>query len=326
MNIELLKPKWGLLVSTEELNNYRAIRITSECIPDLFIGTDENGFRCLILFIPIVLVEHLNISEKEKLQIIYLKSKNVIIIRLNDPEFKDLFNDLIISLYQIIKDLEEPKEYSKQLVNGFYKWSEFFRDKNKNNLSPSEIKGLFGELFFLNEILKESNSESINRITESWKGPFDTTHDFIFETKNIEIKTKLLSKESVKISSEYQLELEFDKGLELLVISVIVDLNKGQSINDLLRQIQTQVRNNFGDLSILYSALKQKGLTIENTKQYNNYRYLVDHSCHYDCTKIGFPKLSFTTIPRAISKLNYSLRVRPLEDFIIKKTTYQNGN
>ena len=320
MNINDLKLKWSNISKVKD--GFKALRITAKCIPDLFIGVDKNGYRCLILFIPMNVEVKLNGVDKEKLRLEYIKSKNVISIRLNDPDFQDLFNDLVFSLHSKIKDIKEANEYTSQLIQGFYKWAEFFADKHKYELSREEIKGLFGELFMLNEYLNESTPSNINNVLNSWKGPFDTAHDFIFDYKDIEIKTKELTKPIVRISSEHQFENEFDKGLELLVVSVQMDLVEGRSIQDLLLLAIGIIRKNNGDLAILYNAIKQKGLTVNNSKDYNNHRFIVDVTHLYDCMAVGFPKLSVSNIPDQISNLDYLLRVNSLGEFMIEEKKY----
>lgn len=322
MNVNNLKSKWENISEFKNNSGYKALRITSDCIPDLYIATDEDGFRCFLLFLPNNIEVKLKGSDKEKLKIAYNKEKNIILIKLNDIDFVDLFNDLIISLYSKIKEIDNPNLYSKELIYSFYKWAEFFEDKLGTKLSNEEIKGLFGELFILNEFIEKSNPNNINSILDSWKGPYDTTNDFVFDKKNIEIKTKDESKSFVKISSEYQLEKEFDKGLELLVVSIKNDILMGISINSLLKIIVQNVRQKLGELSILYHALGQKGLTIESTTEYNNYRFIVTKTNSYDCTDDTFPKLSVSNIPEEITRLNYILRLTTLNNFLIEEKKY----
>jgi len=317
-----LNEKWGRVSFEKTSRGYKALRISSECNSELFIAVDAEDNRCLLLFLPADFDVKLIGTDKEKLQLTYLKELDVILIKLNDVEFIDLFNDLIISLYSRIHNLSDPNSYSKELISSFYKWAEFFDDKYNKKMSPEEIQGFFGELFVLNEALIKTTNQNINEVLESWKGPYDNTNDFVFDKKNIEVKTKQESKSFVKISSEYQLDIEFDKGLELMVVSVINDLANGESIFDLLSKIVQIIRNNHGDLAILYYALNQKGLTVDSVIEYNNYRFIVKKTTTYNCLLDGFPKLSVTNIPEEITKLKYQLRTTALSDYLIEEKKY----
>jgi len=146
--------------------------------------------------------------------------------------------------------------------------------------------------------------------------------DFEFDIKNVEVKTKKESKLFVKISSEFQLENTFDKGLELLVVSIRTDLINGKSLHDIIVMIIENIRKNMGDLSILYRALYQKGLSVENLKEYNNHRFIVLRTELFDASKEDFPKLSKSNIGNEISSLKYNLRVTQLHQFLIEEKKY----
>jgi len=322
MDLNNLKAKWDKVFLFQDKKGYKSLRISIECKSDLFIAIDSDGNRCLLLFLPSDFDVQLNGTDKEKLQLTYIKEKDVILIKLNDIDFIDLFNDLIISLYSRIYNLSDPDSYSKQLISTFYKWVEFFDDKQDKKMSREEIQGFFGELFILHEVVIGATNQNINSVLESWRGPYGNTNDFILDKKNIEVKTKQESKSFVKISSEFQLDIEFDKGLELCVVSVINDISYGESIFDLLNKTIVLIRDNQGDLAILYHALNQKGLTIDSVKEYNNHRFIVKKMTTYDCTQDNFPKLSTSNIPEEITKLKYHLRTTTLSDFLIEEKKY----
>lgn len=322
MEINTLISKWENFESFKVNKGYKALRLSSDCIPELYIGTDKDGFRCLILYLQENTPIKLKDNEKEKLKISFLPLEKIILIKLNDSGFIDLFNDLILSLYFKIKDLTNPDKYAQELIHSFYKWADFFDDSINSRLSNEEIKGLFGELFVLNELLSQTVPDTVDQILDAWKGPYDTTNDFIFDNKNIEIKTKDESKSFIKISSEYQLEKEFDKGLELLVVSIKTDISNGVSLSDLLKVTTRLIRQNLGDLTILYHTLAQIGLTIESAVDYNNYRFIVCRTTSYDCERENFPKLSVSNLPEEITKLNYNLRITTLKNFILEEKIY----
>jgi hypothetical protein len=118
------------------------------------------------------------------------------------------------------------------------------------------------------------------------------------------------------------LEKDFDKGLELLVVTINIDLINGKSIHDLIIQIIKKIRANFGDLSNLYHALNQKKLSVESLKQYNNHRFIVLKTELFDAASDTFPKLSKSNIVKEISNLKYQLRVTQLSEFLIELKIY----
>ncbi len=219
--------------------------------------------------------------------------------------------------------MSDVNEYSKVFIQMFYKWSEFFDDKKSDKLSQGIIKGLFGELFILKSLIIESDSAHLNDTLNSWKGPYDEGHDFVFNQKNIEVKTKDLSKLNVKISSEYQLEAEQDKALELLVLSVENNPAEGVSLRLLLAEIKELIIDKLGDFSIILTALLQKNITSQNISQYDNYRFQVIEQIVYNCNE-DFPKLIKSNTDQAISSIKYALTLSYLDDFIISQKKFND--
>ena len=50
MDTMQLEEKWKLLADNETGN--KSLRIDGQCIPDLFVGIQDRGVRCLILKLP----------------------------------------------------------------------------------------------------------------------------------------------------------------------------------------------------------------------------------------------------------------------------------
>lgn len=317
-----LNSKWDEITSFKDKNGYQALRISSTCIPDLFIAVDTAGHRCLLLFLSEDVRVRTKGKTKNNLILSYFPSKRLLSIELKDFDFNDLFNDLVLSIYSKVKTITDSESASEEFASAFNKWSVFFDDIPSSKLTQEQVQGLFGELFVLDEFLRRANSLNINATLRAWKGLYDASNDFEFAQKNVEVKTKEETRLFVKISSEFQLEEELDKGLELRVISVVFDLIEGKSIHDLIKGIIQCTRSKGGDLGIIYHALSQKELTVEAFKEYNNYRFGVKNSKTYDCTIIGFPKLSSANIPNQISSLTYDLRVSALSQFLIEERKY----
>tara|TARA_B110000046_G_scaffold102970_1_gene110663 strand:- start:511 stop:1479 length:969 start_codon:yes stop_codon:yes gene_type:complete len=322
MVISELTSKWENVNLFQSRKGYKALRISSSCKSELYIATGKDGYRCLLLFLPVNSELKIKGADRNKLSLSFLPQKNVLIISLKDPEFIDLFNDLILSLYSKIWSIEDTNESSQELIYSFYKWADFFEKSNEQRLSEEQIMGLFGELFVLKELLYDSTHLNVNSILNSWRGPFGSGHDFEFDNKNVEVKTKKESKSVVYISSEFQLEKEFDKGLELLILSIKIDLTNGESLFVLISKCIKLIQNNIGDLTILYKALKEIGLSVETAKEYNNSRFTVLTSKSYDCCMKGFPKLSKSNVPGEITSLRYKLRVNSLSSYLLNEKKY----
>ncbi len=322
MTIAELNNKWVDISENNITTGFKSIRISSECISDLFVGINIDANRCLILSIPPSYKLDFKSVIKENLTIEYFKEKKLVVLQLTDNSYYDLFDDLIISLYQRIKDISIIDQYSKEFIHTFYKWSEFFDDKKSELLSEDIIKGLFGEVLFLKELVDTASSSTINETLSFWKGPYDKGHDFEMPARDIEIKTKDITHQEVKISSEFQLEPNFGKQMELTVVSVENDSQNGLSLKDLLFSTKRGITDLLGDSSILLKALSQKGLSFKNVHLYDHFRYKPISMVTYNCLEEGFPKLIKSNIPREINTINYNIRLTTLSNFSVSEKEF----
>lgn len=320
MNKEIIESIWNKIIPSGE-GEFEYKLLSKESIPQLNIGFNKKSQRCLILELPFDFDKPFQQFEKENLSLKYFKKEKCLCIILNDDFFKDLFDDLILSIFSKIYNISNTEEYSELFTRHFFKWSAFFENKKTDGLTRDQVKGLIGELFYLKNLL--INSELIvDDILLSWRGPYDEGHDFVFEFTDYEIKTIESSKNNVRISSEFQLDSEKGKELELAVIFVNPDNENGLSLKSLINDIKTIVLDKLGDNSIFINALAQKGLTTGDLDQYEIYRYTPIEEISYDCNREDFPKLIRSSIPEEINKINYNIRLNLIEEFIINKKQF----
>lgn len=320
LNNKIIESIWETIQYTGQ-SQFVYKRLAYEGKPSLNVGLNDNLQRCLILELPKKTILTLPNSIKQNLSLEYYENSKCLCIVLLDSMFYDLFDDLILSIFNRISEISDSEEYSREFINSFYKWSSFFENKKSERLTIDQIKGLFGELLFLKNKLSNSTS-NVDDTLKSWKGPYDQGHDFVFDFKDFEIKTVEKSKNNIHISSEFQLESDEGKELELVVISVTTNPINGISIKNLIDEIKIIVLNNFGDNSILLNALFQKGLTFSNLEFYDNYKFLPINETSYNCDDEKFPKLNKSILPIEINTVKYNIRLNLIENFIISEKKY----
>lgn len=320
-NIEL-KQKWSGLLENPVTSGFRSLRISADSICELYLGVSSEGKRCLILALPESKRLDFKGVQKENLAIEYFREKNLIVLQLKDIDFSDLFDDLVLSLYQGIKNMSQVDDYSNHFIQAFYRWSDFFEDKKSDLLSEDAIKGIMGELLILKLLITSPDRPEINYLLKAWIGLYDKANDFELEHKNLEVKTKSPSGIDVKISSEFQLEISPGKGLELYVVSLQNDFTVGIHIRDLILEIKKLIQESSGDNTILWKALSQKNITAKNVRRYDIYKFNPVNWVSYNCTDVNFPKLSRSNIPEEISGMKYTLRTNLLTSFIIEERDF----
>lgn len=325
MEIQDLNNKW-LLLEGEITGNFKSLRLDSKSIPDLFIGRSVEGNRCLILKLPQGYKADFQSSIRQNLSLELFEKSRWIVLSLLEEQYYDLFNDLILSIYNKVVHIDKASIYVSELLKTYYKWSEFFLDSSSYRLSDEEIKGLFGELTILHELLLPSNSSNLNDVLNSWKGPYDTGHDFILEEYNIEVKTKNSGAANIKISSEYQLQSDPGKGLELAIVTVLSDSLEGDSMKDQVLKVRDYVMERLGDYSIVLKTLSQKGLNLKNLDSYEHLRFKIQSIITYDCNDQDFPKITRASLVDSINSVSYNLNINQIHTFIKTQLSPSNGD
>jgi hypothetical protein len=252
----------------------------------------------------------------------YHKNLGYLILELLNDNFLDIFNDLIISIFNGTGLMRNDDESSSKFLEVLYSWNEFFLTVDNQNLSEEEVRGLWGELYVLIQIIENGRQGSINKCIESWKGPFKKSHDFELEDKSLEVKTKMLSSHSVSISSIAQLENIGEGGLHLLVVS-IDNSRDGESLEALVIQIRSLIHSRGGNLALFFRALAALKLDLLKLKEYDGFKYEFVSIDKYDCLKEGFPRLTRGTfLPLAVIEVKYRLELKRMENYLIKEEEY----
>lgn len=148
-----------------------------------------------------------------------------------------LFRSLY-SLFELIDDkFTETSDTLKNVVQSSIKeW----REVGKLIRTQGELeRGLLGELWFLEYLVKINGEESVY----DWRGPEHDRHDFRLENNEFEIKTTKNTKREHVISSIEQLEPSNDSDLFLISIQVspVQNLASSMSVSKLIDGIENSI-------------------------------------------------------------------------------------
>jgi|TARA_B110000240_G_scaffold33523_1_gene36298 hypothetical protein len=318
MNVEELEIKWNKIYLPKS-GSYAYNRINGVCLPELNIGVSEKGNRCLILVLPPNSKIEFVGEKKENLETYFRKKEKHIVLELTDRFYNSFFVDLVVSLYYRIKDISDENDSARSFISLIQYWSDFLRAKKGGLLSAEAVKGMYGELTYLEYLLGDLDLP-INDILNSWKGPYDDNHDFHFDEKNAEIKTKTIASNEVHISSEYQLEAVKGKKLELVAISVEDVAVNGDNLSSVLNRIRKYVLHENGDISIISAALLKKNIQFSTVDLYDSYMFRLKTFEVFNCDDADFPKLTSTNIGDNLRKVSYRLILKDLDNKLLIKT------
>ncbi|HRF69998.1 MAG TPA: PD-(D/E)XK motif protein [Candidatus Pelethenecus sp.] len=233
---------------------------------------------------------------------------------LQDRVATNVFYALCDDLIEATIGIENEVDAMNCLVNRYYAWKIMFKKWTK--LSEEKTKGLFGELYFLNEYMIPAYG--VESAINAWSGPSYTNKDFSIKNTWYEVKTISADAQVVKISSLSQLTADSDGELCIVRVEKMSDeYNDGKScISDLVTLISNKIETT--ELkSCFLSKLVEYGfdLSDESTgmklKVQTLFRYLVNDK---------FPKITKTDIMfNEIGKVSYELILNMIENYKIKE-------
>jgi hypothetical protein len=311
---------WDAVDAMEAKQDYRAIRFDKACCAEVYVALSVEDQRCLILRSNAMPVKPI---EKQKIEIKYDDTIPGIVLKLADSDYQDLFDDLVVSLYGVIRSEPNLLIAQEVFIRQFRKWVALFEIEHKRELSKEIILGLIGELHVLEALLGDVCDSEVDRILSSWRGPYDETQDFVLEDKNLEVKTVTSKATSIQVNSLSQLAEEHGKGLELVVRTVTLCADKGESLSGVFQRLVGQAVLRGGDSTILFEAISQKGLSTQNISDYDYLKYVFKNEKIYDATVCEFPKLTMHNISPSITKASYIISIAGLEPFLVRESEFK---
>jgi hypothetical protein len=223
----------------------------------------------------------------------------------------DLFQGLCETLIDKLREVENSGTALSVAMAHLKRWKAFLAGRKARLLSPEEVRGLFGELYALRMLYRDtlSQTEAVN----AWGGPEDLHQDFIFGNRAIEVKT-LSGRErsSIRISSEDQLEaLVDDLFLMTLRLSEMPDADTSLSLNDLIAEIEKELTE--GEAIEQFSD-KVSGLGYAPLKEYDFPRFAVTGTQGYRVVE-PFPRLIRSKLPGGITKVAYDIKMEAIVEY-----------
>jgi hypothetical protein len=196
------------------------------------------------------------------------------------------------------------EEHIFQIFSNRIKAWQDFMDKGSGNVLSAEAEtGLFGELTILDEFL--FNGIPLNISIQSWVGPADGIHDFVFGSVGIEVKTTVSKGEFIaRIGSLEQLDSSLVHSLFLAGVRLL-NSDIGLTLPEKIYNIRKHFDDNPIAQNIFDCRLIQAGYMDFFSERYtrrfrnlNNIWYQVDNA---------FPKLTKENIPQGIVRAKYDL-------------------
>ncbi len=242
-------------------------------------------------------------------------SRGKLVLLLLDNKDWEIFYALCFDLVRATSVAKDEKLASSIILRRLLRWQELLRKARPQILSPEEIKGLMGELFFLRQSL--ATVFGFDNAVAAWRGPEGAPQDFAVAETAYEIKCQAGgSRPVVRISSADQLCPQLPDGF--LVVYTLARQSAEEpdaiSLNGLVAQIRNDLtqasaacRERFEDLLFMAGYLPND--------EYEEHRFsMVGVKCYHLVE--GFPKISSSALLPGIESVSYAIRLDLCSSFL----------
>ena len=264
---------------------------------DLFAGFDLDGRRVLMLVTDNAPLE---LPEAGIIEVSLTRrgdGRYNLLFRLGRPEYQELFGRLCQDLIEISRD-SRTEDGTAVLLLRLDRWKRLLESGPRKGLSDLQLRGLFGELWFL----KTAAIPSVGSLAavHGWKGPLGAPQDFQLFDGLVEVKTVLPGAHRVSISSAEQLE----HGAAPMQLGVFVlDPTGGVSVPSLIAEIKVELAISTA-VTEFDLRLAEMGYSVRQEHERVLFRLVEPRFYQVDA---AFPSLTVSTIPPGVSGVTYDI-------------------
>lgn len=327
----LLKKKWSSTVNDDPWadlgtphveDSINAKRVDANSPWNVFWGRTIDG-ACLLLF-------NYSAGSEPRHSLPALKGLEIttpartgiddrhLIFTLTDPGKRDLFFTLCKDILSAISTAETENEAINLALSRTWRWHHLLRGGSGRRLSPSEQKGLIGELIVLQRHILPLLSAS--DAVASWQGPLDGPKDFELGQLAVEVKARRgTATPYIEISSENQLAIPELSTLFLLVVNLDgapSDSPEAQCVTDFANALKLDISNrDEGAIELFESRLAASGFLW--TDDYSDVAWIEGENRLLSvCGR--FPRITPASLPLGVNRVRYSISLQECEPFLVE--------
>ncbi|WP_075173592.1 PD-(D/E)XK motif protein [Neptunomonas phycophila] len=225
---------------------------------------------------------------------------------------QDLFYSLCETLIHELSEISDPLVGLSVALSQIKRWKAFLAGKKGRVLTAEEVRGLFSELQFLQQMLDQLDNQF--DAVDAWQGPETSHQDFIFSDTAVEVKS-LSGRErnAVKISSEDQLE-SLNSSLFLKVFR-LVDMPESKtsiSLNELVKAVE-EMLTEAEAIEMFDTKLAKAGYV--QMLAYDKPKFIVTEEQTYR-VESEFPKIVRSELNTGLTRVSYEIKLESVRDFL----------
>jgi hypothetical protein len=218
----------------------------------------------------------------------------------------DAFNLLADSLVERLSDGAPVAEAVRVTID---RWRRFWSALPLDGLSTDEVRGLFGELWFLLVWLLSHGVDVVQR----WVGPMGARHDFQWVRASIECKATTSIRGHIhRINGLDQLDTPTDGTLSVFSLRIREEQSSANSLVTLVSSISEALTAAPEPLDLFENRLASTGYSAAHSARYAEIRFRVVDERLYRVDE-SFPRISSDSfvggLPRGIERVEYEVNL-----------------
>ena len=272
-----------------------------------WVSVNEKNEKLFVINVPLRINEeiptNLNVIEADIVEFDGGNTRFLCVLK--DDSLLEIFTLMIKDIAYKCKDFSDAEVINKAIDRLFTEWTQLLKPSHAGIGRSMQI-GLWGELFILNEKIKQAYpvSEAIN----FWIGPENKKQDFTVNNLALEVKTTLAgSSPSITITSLEQLEKITDK---LYLVQLFINIASSEdadsmSLQDIYDQIWNSIDENDPNTKTNF-MLKAGKIMNKAKKSEKNEKFLHQSYDLYDVND-SFPSIYSSDLPDPIRNVKYEI-------------------
>lgn len=239
-------------------------------------------------------------------------SKDRLLLRLLENSDVEIFTTLCWSLIERTRNIASRSQVVAAIIAHLERWQRFLGKVESRLLSEQELRGLLGELTFLEEeLMVRFGTDAVN----FWHGPAGHPQDFAIGTTLFEVKSRLAGAAPViTISSAEQLWHE--SGSLYLVAYTIGQASENTANAVSLAGVVAEIRVTLSESAVIglfEDRLMQVGYF--DHPEYTKKHYSISPPNFFE-VRDGFPRLTTDTVPQGVCRVNYGIEMAACLPFV----------
>ncbi len=289
---------------------------------DFYLGKDMDNQRLLLL---VTTEMPPTIRDMRAIRVRTFKrddGKWSLLLTLDAPSLNPMFSMLCNDLIESSRNTGLPANKSLGFVLGrLSNWRRLFERGIPDLLSENQIRGLCGELLFLQYLFNQLGKA--DAIT-AWVGPQQADQDFQSPSAAWEVKTIRPGAHKVTISSERQLQTTV-RPVFLAVLELadgVPDEAKAFTLNTLVNDIRSKLADDHDTCEFFENSLITAGYSPR--PDYDT-PVLIERSLAIFSISNDFPRITSEMLAGGVSHVSYELLLPACESFRISPNPHPNA-